>query len=321
MPQSYVVIYERQGPEVILYVSSNCRQALGYAPEEMVGTSILEYSADEHARHYSCSWPADNPEIGVTLMPHNLRHKDGRTIFSHVICINCTGHIFTIVTTYEEFGFVNIGESVLYKLQHESNFDTAANGGSVFSIGGGDVGKEMVDLSYPRITMDTLRKAHIHTARACRDKACFVLSRPDRPPGDSTLGPTVVFVTNSISRIFDGHMDGYEVINMPFFSIVAPADITKAAVFMDALTSTPRPHVCALNLLRRPIHDESGGRDVIQVELIGAISDDGAVLLCQKVQKKDGADRDEPGYMSLEEIISSDPDSSDFPDQWSSFTF
>ncbi|KAJ1964766.1 hypothetical protein GGI12_001209 [Dipsacomyces acuminosporus] len=347
MPQSYMAIFERHGEELLLYVSSNCRQAIGYTPEEMVGTSILNYSADTFAKHYSCRWPYDNPEIGVTMLPHNLRHRDGRSIFAHVLCINCTGHIFSLITTYEELGTVHIGESVLYKLQHDANFDTDDNR-SALSIANNTASsssssrtrpnsanssinsstsstynnshEDMVNLDYPKVTRASLRNASMHTTRACRDKACFVLDRSDRQL-EGSVGPRVVFVTNTVSRIFDDNVDGDELINMPFFSIVATAEITKIARFMDTMLSTSKPQICRVNFLRNPVSDQSGGRDVVQVELLGAISDDGAMLMCQKVRKKGSVSSGdtELGYLSLEEIISSDPDSSDIPEEWKEF--
>ncbi|KAJ1725965.1 hypothetical protein LPJ61_005518, partial [Coemansia biformis] len=91
MAISYITIFERTHPEQIIFTSSNCEQAIGYTPQEMLGTSAMKYSADLHAEHYTCQWPSDNPELGLTMMPHNLRCKDGRVVFAHVISINCSG--------------------------------------------------------------------------------------------------------------------------------------------------------------------------------------------------------------------------------------
>ncbi|KAJ2739907.1 hypothetical protein GGI20_006036 [Coemansia sp. BCRC 34301] len=301
MPLSYVTIYERNAPEIVLYVSSNVRGVLGYEPSEMVGHSILDYSCDSHAKHYACQWPADNPELGVTMLPHNLRHKDGHKVFTHVTSINCTGHMFAIVTGFPEMGTVDISDSVLYKLQYQVEF-----GQSQASVACGTNGDELKP-----VTKDSLRKASLYTARAARAKACFVLNMAET----DTLGPGIEFVTNSISSIFDGATDGYEIIGTPFFSLVAPADITKAAAYMDNLRSVDKPQLCAsLHLLRCPA---LGRGDVVEVELFGAVSDNKTVLLCQKKRRNRNAEEeDEQAYMSLEEIISSDPDSSDVGDQW-----
>ncbi|KAJ2483832.1 hypothetical protein EV174_002841 [Coemansia sp. RSA 2320] len=321
---SYVSIYERLEPENILYVSSSCRDVLGYEPEEMVGTSVVNYSCDSHAKHYSCQWPADNPELGVTLLPHNLRHKSGHPVFAHVISINCSGHMFAIVTAYPELGEVHIKESILYKLQYQVDFNSPC---------GDQQAEDLLCPRYPQVTKDSLRKAHIYTARACRAKACFVLSVLPAQIDDVPQSPTVEFVTNSISSIFDGATDGYEIVGMPFFSLVAPADLTGVGLFMDSLRTVSRPQLCALHLLRYPLTSEAPhgqeAANVVEVELFGAMSNNKIVLLCQKMRSRQkpsqgardwtasGAEEDgELPYMSLEEIISSDPDSSDIGDLW-----
>ncbi|KAJ2450327.1 hypothetical protein GGF42_004518 [Coemansia sp. RSA 2424] len=333
MPVSYVSIYERDAPELVLYVSANVRAVLGYDPPEMVGNSILDYSCDAHAKHYSCQWPADNPELGVTMLPHNLRHKDGHKVFTHVTSINCSGHMFAIVTGFPELGEVQINESVLYKLQYQTEFNQGS--ATVTRTRSNEDEEEEGDILNPAlepITKDSLRKANMYTARACRAKACFVLSME---PSDSNMqGPTIEFVTNSISSIFDGATDGYEIIGMPFFSLVAPVDITKAAVYMDNLRNIAKPQLCSLQLLCSPASTGGGGggeearvdRGLVKVELFGAVSDNKTVLLCQKMRRGGGSSGreeydDELPYMSLEEIISSDPDSSDVGDQWNEIVF
>ncbi|KAJ2805468.1 hypothetical protein H4S07_004010 [Coemansia furcata] len=318
MPVSYVTIYERDAPELVLYVSANSRLVLGYEPEEMVGHSVLDYSCDSHAKHYSCQWPADNPELGVTMLPHNLRHKQGHKVYAHVTSINCSGHMFAIVTGFPELGDVQINESILYKLQYETEFDP--NGVTVRE----EQSKEdILNPPHRPITKDSLRKANMYTARACRAKACFVLCMELEDA--LAQGPKIEFVTNSISKIYDGTTDGYEIIGMPFFSLVAPADITKAAAYMDSLRTSARPQLCSLRLLRHAT-DSSDNGSLVEVELFGAVSDNKTVLLCQKLRRRSngrerGIEEDELPYMSLEEIISSDPDSTDIGEQWNEMVF
>ncbi|KAJ1942309.1 hypothetical protein GGF37_003168 [Kickxella alabastrina] len=346
MPSSYVLIFERAGPETILYVSGNCYGVLGYTPEEMIGTSALNYSYDPHAKHYSCQWPADNPELGVTMLPHNMQCKDGRVIYVHAISINCTGHLFTVILAYPELGDIRVSESILYKLQYEVDFDRASEQAQMTS--GCDTGSvvsvdteatlesennDIVYPKYPKVTRESLNKAHIYTARASRAKACFVLNRR---VDESTQGPTVEFVTNSISNIFGGDIDSHEIIGQPLFTLVASADIAKAAMFLENLCKVTRPQLCSLMLKQNP----SDGADsrVINVELFGAASDDKFVLLCQKKRRLGGdnssnlavagkhqadylEEEDGAPYMSLEEIISSDYDTTDIGEYWNELIF
>ncbi|KAJ2680663.1 hypothetical protein GGH99_005394 [Coemansia sp. RSA 1285] len=387
MPIPYLLVFERTPPEYIVFASSNCLKAIGYTPDEMVGTSALDYSSDPYAKHYSCAWPADNPELGVTMMPHNLVHKDGSYIFTHYIAINCSGHIFALITAYPELGRVAMnGDSMLYKLQHELSFaeeykgegsthntqDSAAshlpplpppNTGAAAAAqptqstadaipSSGSVA-DLVNPDHPLVTKESLYRAHIYTARASRAKACFILNyietADDNP---ASQGPTIDFVTNSVSEIFGGDTDGHEIMDKPFLSLVAPQDITKAAVYLDNLHKVTRPQLCGLRLLRDPTrassapqtsNDGNDDDEYIRVELFGASSDDKLLLLCQKRREKSDAPLPlVPGkmpvgeisklppkdsgdsasqYMTLEQIISSNPDTTDVDGHWSEVMF
>ncbi|KAJ1723656.1 hypothetical protein LPJ53_002039 [Coemansia erecta] len=320
MPISYVMIFERAGRENILYVSGNCYRVLGYRPEEMIGTSALNYSYDSHAKHYSCQWPADNPELGVTMLPHNMQRKDGSVVYVHALSINCTGHLFTIVVAYPELGDIRVKDSILYKLQYEVDYESnsersqlaTSDVGSVVSTDTEETRHEdILYPKYPKVTKDSLRKAHVYTARACRAKACFVLNCVE----GGSQGPVVEFVTNSISSVFGGDLDGHEIVDQPFFTLVAPEHMTKAAVFMESLRSNHTPQLCTLQLRRDPFSN-SGGEGVVSVELFGASSGDKFVMLCQKTRTLDDSTREEAPYMSLEEIVSSDYESSDINEAW-----
>ncbi|KAJ2077058.1 hypothetical protein H4R24_005350 [Coemansia sp. RSA 988] len=364
MPISYIVVFEREHPERIIFISSNCQRVLGYTPQEMMGTSAMSYSADTYAEHYSCKWPADNPELSVTMMPHNLRSKDGSTIFTHTISFNCSGYIFTTINAFPEFGRVFLGDSVLYRLQHNTDYDTLSNSVSdnrqtsktAATIGNTTSNQEnasdsvqcagqksinqMASLGYPQITKDTLRHAHVYTARASRVKACIILNKLSNDT--SIQGPTIYFATNSIKDIYNGNVDAHELVEIPFLSLVVYQDVTKAALFLDNLISATHPQLCTLRLIAHPILFEDNNAsgistatqaisgNSIDVEIFGASSDDKIMLLCQGAYRRKptasnfsrsilgpcNLAEDELPCMSLEEIISSDPESSDPGGQW-----
>ncbi|KAJ2161525.1 hypothetical protein GGF46_001380 [Coemansia sp. RSA 552] len=351
MPTSYIAVFERRSPENIIFASSNCEQVIGYRSDEMVGTSAMSYSADTYAKHYSCEWPEDNPELGVTLLPHNLRHKNGSVIFTHSIAINCSGLIFTFVKAFPEFGYVPLGQSILYKLQHETDYEALDASKSRSSIDSSGTtadeklvrtegsAEELVSPPHPKITKDSLSRAHVFTARASRIKAVLLCHQPLATTEDGVHGPKIEYSTNTISNIYGGDVEAHELIGHPFFSLVVPEDITKAAMFMDSLFSATQPQLCVLRLLRHPTLEEvpAAGRPAtsqaeapIEVEVFGASSERKVILLCQRIRKQQQASRtpaaiprtgfadsnDDLGYMSLGEIISSDPDSSDINEQW-----
>ncbi|KAJ1755053.1 hypothetical protein GGH19_003709 [Coemansia sp. RSA 1807] len=324
MPLSYIVIFERASPENIIFASSNCEQVLGYTPHEMVGTSAMTYSADSHAKHYSCEWPADNPELGVTMMPHNLRRKDGSSVYTHSIAINCSGYLFTVVNAFPELGHVDLGESVLYKLQHETDFvQLDAEKASSEQLGCSDP-VDLVSPALPVVTTESLRKAHVFTARASRIKACVIVDH-----SDDVNGPVIEFVTNTIGNMYSGDVDAHELIGRSFFSLLVASDVSRAATYLDSLIQNTRPQMCVLRLVRQPLDEPTDERgESIEIEVFGASSGTKIMLLCQRVRRNrklvasanrragfDNDDDDLP-YMSLEDIISSDPESSDLNNQW-----
>ncbi|KAJ1664446.1 hypothetical protein IW140_004730 [Coemansia sp. RSA 1813] len=392
MPVSYILVFERTPPEYIVFASSNCLKAIGYTPEEMLGTSALDYSSDPYAKHYSCAWPADNPELGVTMMPHNLVHKNGDYVFTHYIAINCSGYIFALIHAFPELGRVEMnGDSLLYKLQHELSFAEEYKGENAHasspapkSLPARPVEQQpaqaqaqaqaqtepqvpeqsqqepenesqglkqsqepenvadLVNPQHPLVTKETLHKAHIFTARAARAKACFILNHAD--DSIASQGPTIDFVTNSVSDIFGGDTDGHEITDKPFLSLVAPQDVTKAAVYLDNLHKVTKPQLCGLRILHDPIGSsaqQSQDDKYIHVELFGASSGDKILLLCQKRREKGMADApavpgkmpvgevsklpptddDMAQYMTLEQIISSNPDTTDIDGHWSEVMF
>ncbi|KAJ2552373.1 hypothetical protein EV175_003337 [Coemansia sp. RSA 1933] len=381
MPISYILVFDRTPPEYIVFASSSCYKAIGYTPDEMVGTSALDYSSDPYAKHYSCAWPADNPELGVTMMPHNLVHKNGDYVFTHYIAINCSGYIFALIHAFPELGRVEMnGDSMLYKLQHELSFAEEYKGENTHAAAE-DTDKpapaqpvhdqqqqqtssephsqeqqapsepqsqvqesvaELISPKEPLITKESLYKAHIFTARASRAKACFILSSTEDDP--ASQGPTIEFVTNTVSDVFGGDTDGHEITNKPFLSLVAPPDITKAAVYLENLRNVTKPQLCGLRLLNDPTGSSSqhaSDDDYVKVDLFGASSEEKILLLCQKRREKDytdgplvpgkmpvgeisklpPSDADADRCLTLEEIISSNPDTTDVDGHWSEVMF
>ncbi|KAJ2401413.1 hypothetical protein GGI23_001412 [Coemansia sp. RSA 2559] len=201
---------------------------------------------------------------------------------------------------------------------------------------------DLVNPKQPLVTKESLHKAHIFTARAARAKACFILNTIDSDP--ASQGPTIEFVTNTVSDIFGGDTDGHEIMDRPFLSLVAPQDVTKAAVYLDSLRKTTKPQLCGLRLLRDPMGPstrQTGDDEYINVDLFGASSEDKILLLCQKrrekgfldapiapgkipvgeVSKLPPKDDDMAQYMSLDQIISSNPDTTDVDGHWSEVMF
>ncbi|KAJ2499901.1 hypothetical protein GGH96_003159 [Coemansia sp. RSA 1972] len=80
-----------------------------------------------------------------------------------------------------------------------------------------------------------------------------------------------------------------------------------------------------LKFLANPVYTnaENGEQSSeVTVEVLGAGSDEGAIILCQldyassHRSRNINDDVEMDGYMSLEDIITSDPESSDMSDMW-----
>ncbi|KAJ1964926.1 hypothetical protein GGI12_001123 [Dipsacomyces acuminosporus] len=158
--------------------------------------------------------------------------------------------------------------------------------------------------------IDSLKKTH---------QACFVLKDLRSSNVDGSKGANIMFVTDSINRIIN--VDSCDLQNQPFLSLVAHEDVTRAAGFLEKALYGDALVVEKLHLLYDPLESSPLGKPKrVSVEFMAMGSDAGAILLCQ-LDKATGAARGKNNntnnnnsdvYLSLEDIISSDPETSDF---------
>ncbi|KAJ1965759.1 hypothetical protein GGI12_000551 [Dipsacomyces acuminosporus] len=128
-------------------------------------------------------------------------------------------------------------------------------------------------------------------------------------------GPTILFAADSINRILDA--DSSDLQGLPFLSIVAFEDIPKAAAFLANALHSSEPLFERLSILVNPIEESNSTNPrIAALEFMGIGSDDGAILLCQLLPPSAQERSDNDGYLSLGDIISSDPDTSDYPELW-----
>ncbi|KAJ2794750.1 hypothetical protein H4S07_006666, partial [Coemansia furcata] len=153
-------------------------------------------------------------------------------------------------------------------------------------------------------------------------------------------GPLIVFVTGSVSRLIDA--DTSDLLRFPFLKLVAPEDVLRATRFFERLGDSQDVLFETFSLLQRPhvidgdvaVADEANTRVV--VECLGASVQDGVALLLRRLRTTPPPGRDtlgnyvlnrrsheahehdcDAGYLSLNEMISSDPGTSDAPPGWS----
>ncbi|KAJ1959296.1 hypothetical protein GGI12_004408 [Dipsacomyces acuminosporus] len=140
-------------------------------------------------------------------------------------------------------------------------------------------------------------------------QACIVLEDLKANNASGKPGARIIFTTDSINRILD--VDSCDLQGMPFLSLVALEDTTRAANFLDKASNSNALALENLRLLVNPLENgQLGYPKTVSVEFMAMGSDDGAIMLCQL--KQPVCDDGNEGYMSLEDIISSDPETSDF---------
>ncbi|KAJ2800564.1 hypothetical protein H4R21_003126, partial [Coemansia helicoidea] len=185
-------------------------------------------------------------------------------------------------------------------------------------------------------------RAPLYFARSRQTKVAFVLENPEvvgkemAATSGYQAGPRVVFVTGSVTRLID--VNTCDVMQEPFLQLVAPEDIVHVTRFFERLASSADVLFENFSLLSRPhmidgdivISDTDNER--VLVECLGAAAQDGIVLLLRKRRTVPAPRRDtmgnyirsrvhevddEQGYISLAELVSSDPETSDAPEAWS----
>ncbi|KAI8323647.1 hypothetical protein GQ54DRAFT_257864 [Martensiomyces pterosporus] len=349
MPYSFICIHDKSAETRLLYLSSGVRQAMGYQPQAMVGHSAVNFIADDwYAQDYPEAYQEDDDETSVTVMNLNAKRNGGDPIATRLVAFNCETCILIVAIMFPEQPYTPLSTLGVRRLDHaleQQSQPPSRNEGP-----GAQVARPP-------------RTQSVFVTRAPQPKACFVLERissqqvhASEDESNSHLvtkpnGPQIVFVTNSINRILN--LDGDELINTPFLRLLAPESLVKASQFLDELSRSDGIVFALLYFLRTPFsgsmdEDGDGGEngptsggsshaptsDRVEVELVGAQSDDGAVLLCRKVtvcppagpgrglrggRIPAGGDDDGgcDGYLSLSEILSSDPETSDCPSLWS----
>ncbi|KAJ1938273.1 hypothetical protein FBU59_004490 [Linderina macrospora] len=153
-------------------------------------------------------------------------------------------------------------------------------------------------------------------------QACLVLDSVSQLRESMPLGPNVIFATQSIE-----HIIGVEAIDLqgsPFLSAVAAGDITAASGFLQNIATNNAIAFVTIRMAYGLLSGTSSGHQrLVQVEIMGAGYDDGAILLCQAVQQRRLGDTrlaavngDDHGYLSLEELLSTDAETSGVDSGW-----
>ncbi|KAJ1959210.1 hypothetical protein GGI12_004457 [Dipsacomyces acuminosporus] len=295
-PRRYILIHERTPDMPILFVSSGVRQTLRYEPGEIVGRPSLDFTVtskegEEYRRHNS-SQTDDN----VMMTSMLIKHKTDKPVPVHAITFAC-GNVNLIMAT--------LIPSISMERQYKDGISVQS---FYFNLGGhhstNKHGPSNIEgQGTHKNAVCSMRRAH---------QACFVLGDFGSSNANDEKGAKVMFVTDSINRILNA--DSSDIQGMPFLSLVALEDIIKATMFLDKTLNNYDIAFESLNLLVNPSEErKEENPQCVAVEFMAIGSDDGVIMLCQLAQSKSSdSNNNNNGYMSLEDIISSDPWTSDF---------
>ncbi|KAJ1797480.1 hypothetical protein LPJ59_003113 [Coemansia sp. RSA 2399] len=301
---TFIGFHSRDASNQILYISSGCRQSMGYTPEFMVSKQAHEFIADPFKDDYSSIYDGkkeeentEDDEANAYVMYMNVKTASGNPVLHRLTTFKCDNCVIVIA-----MGFPDIP----YQSKHELEV-------------------QMLDGAMKRMNV----------------KVAFVL---ENPKATEVLvnegvrrqnGPLVVFVTGSIGRLIEA--DTADLMRYPFMKLVAPEDLLRVSKFFEKLSEATDVIFETFSLLQRPhiingdivVTDEQNTRVV--VECLGASVPDGMAVLLRKLRSEAPPTMDamgnylrpkvhevdeESGYITLSEMISDDPETSD-AGEWS----
>ncbi|KAJ1964925.1 hypothetical protein GGI12_001122 [Dipsacomyces acuminosporus] len=295
------------------------RKALSYEPEDYIGRYAGDFVSDDKEmeeiikHHRTCT--DDNFIMTNAVMVS----KSNAQVFVRSMAFalgNITLHLvnaypgMTIDQVKERIGIqkfrCDLGERNAKSGQHVVHKTTDGPSGLADKDTSGTARSAVF-----RNVVNSLKRTH---------QACIVLEGFTNSSRDDGKGARVVFSTDSINRILN--VDSCDLQNLPFLSLVALQDITRAAAFLDKTLHGNALVLERLRLLENPLEDSQlGNPKCVAVEFMAMGSDDGAIMLCQldkstKTKNRSNFNRANSnsgdGYLSLEDIISSDAETSDF---------
>ncbi|KAJ1838659.1 hypothetical protein LPJ70_005373 [Coemansia sp. RSA 2708] len=322
---SYIGIHTREKNIRLLYVSSGCRQAIGYTPEFLIQQGGAQFIADgfdfnDYAHLYADqATDSDSQEDGASVfMAHlHIAHARGMPILHRIITFKMDNCILYVATTFPEAKYSGQGELTARALDRQME----------------------INVTRKRAAMQMDGKSVYYARNTYQAKAALVLERPDllevAQTGQRSSGPLIAFCTGSINRIIEA--DSEDLASYPFLKLVAPECIVEASEFLEQLNEVTDIVCTTFSLLFRPhiidgdvvVGDEANQRVV--VEILAAASNDGMILLLRKLKvmpppRKDNLgnyiraqidSRDDKDDSSLLELVSTDLETSDADCGWS----
>ncbi|KAJ2626723.1 hypothetical protein H4R22_004703 [Coemansia sp. RSA 1290] len=331
---SYIGIHTLDNNTDILFVSSGCGQGVGWTSSQVMEMRAKDFivsgfDTNDYASVYQRQLQApeeDEDDSSAYQMYVYLKTASGTPVLTRVTSFKCDNCVVYIGVAFPEAPFRQQQELEVQQLDGAMQRMNISKRQAIGTAGG----KSM-----------QAQRTRLYHARGKTTKAALILEHPDasavetEETGRRPAGPLVVFVTGSISKLVDA--DPSDLHNFPFLRLVAPEDLLHTSKFFDKLSDSPDVLFETFALLQRPpviegdvaVADEANMRVV--VECLGASVTDGVALMVRKLRvapppKRDTLGRyvhsriheidDKEGYVSLEELVSSDCATTDIGEFW-----
>ncbi|KAJ2161547.1 hypothetical protein GGF46_001402 [Coemansia sp. RSA 552] len=311
---TFLGIHSRDNSSIVLYASAGITQVLGVAPKDLVGNHSPEFIADSYdTSEYTGLFQHSEDEgaeeeASAHVMYLNLTRASGDAILARLTTFNCDNCVVIVGMAFPEVPFHDIKHLQAQVVQREGGW---------------------------QLVKQSRRGARYGVRGEQRQtKAAFVLETPELEASGGARhakGPRIAFVTGSVSRLIDA--DTSDIMGYPFLELVAPEDVLHVGRYFERLSNSTDVLFENFSLLQRPhvidgdvVIADADNRRVV-VECLGAEVKDGVALLLRKLRVVPAPKRDtmgnyihskvheidDGGYISLAEMVSSDPETSDAP--------
>ncbi|KAJ2018626.1 hypothetical protein GGI14_002148 [Coemansia sp. S680] len=303
--KGFIGIHDKTPDMRVIYVTSSIRDVLGFEPSEAIGQTALWFIENGNAEDYREHFGSHTDEDNVQITQVYVRTSSGIPVHVKLVGFSCDNLAFNVCFLYSATAPTRIERSPL----------------RVEQVHSGGVSEQMLSRQHSLLTAHRERNRRATVLSGSRSvRACLTLESISGCMEESPMGPRVLFASNSFDRIIN--IDACDVQGIPFLQLVAPEDVAKAGRFLDNITTASTVLIEHLLLLADPLgeatDDEQSGPKTVAVEIMAAGADVGAVMLFQLARQplSSGIGELSDGYMSLEDIISSDPETSDMADVW-----
>ncbi|KAJ2552642.1 hypothetical protein EV175_003240 [Coemansia sp. RSA 1933] len=341
---TFIGIHSRDASTQVLYISSGCRQSTGFTPEQLMSKSAHDFIADPYKDDYLTIFEnkdddgegnVEDDEANAFVMYINVKNTSGTPVLHRITTFKCDNCIIVIGVGFPEIPYQGKHELEVQMLDGAMKRKNVTRDREEERRNAGNH-KSAAARWRQRAETPYGGRVPLYYAKSKQVKAAFVLENPAaNERARRQNGPLVVFVIGSVGRLIDA--DTADLMRSPFLMLVAPEDLLKVSTFFDKLSDNPDVLFETFSLLERPpviegdivVPDRQNKRVV--VECLGANVQDGMAMLLRRIRveapptmddmgnylrPKMREDEQYSGYMTLSEMISDDPETSDAA-EWS----